>query len=469
MQVLCFSLLQFNADAQIAWSLKQCVDTALKNNPTIQQYQNTVSLNVVSLTQSKNNLLPDLNGNAGESFNSGRTINPVSNQFSTGNIFSSNFSLGSSVVLFNGFQNQNMIKQNKLNVQSAKFDLEAIKNDISLNIVNAYLQVLFSKELVKVAVSQQTATQQQLNKTEVLVSVGKKTESDLLQVKSQLASDRLSLTNANGQLKTNLLTIQQLMNITVSYDFDIETPLVPEPGLQELSNANETYRLALKIQPVIQSTILKTQSALYAVKISKGGYYPKLSLVGNLASNYSGNSKLSTLNYINSIQPIGYLQSNSGEIVVGNISTPAYTNRNYPFHKQLKDNFSKTISLSLTIPIFNNFTVKNNIQRQRINLNNARLNETIAQNDLRKNIEQAYIDAENSRGKYNAGNEQLAAVYASFQNSNVKYDNGLMTASDFLVEKNKYIKAQSDNIQAKFELIFRLKIIEYYKGTLLNF
>lgn len=192
---------------------------------------------------------------------------------------------------------------------------------------------------------------------------------------------------------------------------------------------------------------------------------PRLSLSGSLSTNYSSVSKQSELSYLNSVQPIGYLQSNNNEMVLGNVSQPVYSYSNYAFGNQLSDNLSKSLSLSLTIPIFNSQT-RYNIQKQKINLSNVELNEQVAKNALRKNIEQAYTDVENGIAKYNAAKEQIDALTMSFQNANTKYNNQLMSATDLLAEKNKYTQAQSDFIQAKFELIFKMKVLDFYKGTL---
>lgn len=454
-----------NAQAQSVWSLKQCVDTALHNNLSIQQSSNTNEINQITLNQSKANLLPTLNGSAGQSFSSGRSLNPVNYQFTNGSVWSNNFSINGSISVFTGFQNSNTIKQNQLNYESSKYDVESMKNDIILSVVNYYLQVLFVNELVKNSQNQIELTTAQLERTKQLLDVGKKSESDLLQIKADLASKKLTLVNAQGQLKTAKLNIQQLMNITVQSSFDIEYPDVIEPEITTLTSTQELYSAALATQPTIKSSQLKKQSALYAIKISRGVMLPRLSLSGILSTNYSSVSKQSELSYLNSVQPIGYLQSNNNEMVLGNVSQPVYSYSNYAFGNQLSDNLSKSLSLSLTIPIFNSQT-RYNIQKQKINFSNAELNEQVAKNAFRKNIEQAYTDVENGIAKYNAAKEQIDALTMSFQNANTKYNNQLMSATDLLAEKNKYTQAQSDFIQAKFELIFKMKVLDFYKGTL---
>lgn len=469
--VLAITTVQHFADAQSTWTLKQCIDTAFKNNVTILQSQNALDLNTIAINQSKSNRLPTLNINASESFNTGRSVNPVSNQYATGTVFSNNFSLNTSVTLFSGFQVYNTIKQSQVNYLASKLELEAMKNDIALNIVNAYLQVLLSAELLRIAQSQLDGTKQQLENILQHVHVGKKSESDALQIQSQLAIDKLAVVNAQNQLKINKLTLQQLLNIPVSPKFEILTPdHLDSPLLStDLISIGEAYSLALSLQPLIKSYKCMIKSSEYAIKIAKGGLYPRLVLSGNVYTNYSSSSKISNVTYVDNVQPIGFLQSNSNELVLSNTPTPVYSNLNYLFVDQIKNNFSQTISLSLTLPILSNYSVRNNIRKQKINLENTKLKEQIVQNNLRKNIEQAYLDVENASEKYNASKEQVAAAFVSSQNANMRYDKGMITASELLIEKNRYLKTQSDQIQAKYELIFRLKIIDFYKGDSLNF
>jgi outer membrane protein len=463
---LCVLLISFSISLKAQekkWSLKSCIDSALQNNLTIQQYSNTSETNRIILNQSKANLLPTFSGSASQSFNSGRSLNPVSYQFITGNVWSNNFSINGSVPIFTGFQNSNTIKQNQLNYESSKYDIESIKNDIIINIVNAYLQALFANELVKNSQNQVVLTTVQLNKTKDFFVVGAKSESDVLQLKADLASKNLTVINAKGQLKTAKLNLQQLMNIPLQSSFDVEYPNFIEPETSNLNGTQEILASALNMQPSIKSSQLKTQSVIYAIKTSKGIMLPRLSLSGSLATNYSNASKVADVNYINTIQNIGYLQSNSSEIVLGTVAQPVYNYSKYPFEKQINDNFSKSLSLSLSIPIYNSQT-RYNIQKQKISLENAKLNEIVAISSLQKNIEKAYTDVENGMAKYIATKEQVTALAASFENANLKYDNQLISTSDLLVEKNKYTQAQSDNIQAKYELLFFIKILDYYKG-----
>jgi outer membrane protein len=451
------------------WSLKQCIDTAIRNNLSLQQSAVQVSLNKMTRDQSKANLLPTITGSANQNFNTGRSLNPVSNLFTTGNIRTNNFSVTGSLVLFNGFQNQNTVRQNQVFFEASKYDVESAKNDIIINVINAYLQVVYANEQIKNAQNQVLASQAQLDQTSHFVEVGKKAEGDLLQIKSQLATDKLTLVNAKGQLKTAKLTLQQYMVIPLSDSFDVELISNMEPQLAQLEpNANEVYEKALAWQPSIKSYRLKRLSAEYALKVAKGSYSPRLTMSGSFTTNYSSASKLSQVLYTSSTQPIGYLMSDPSQVVVSDVTQPSTSSIDYPFQDQFKNNIFRSISFTLFVPIFNNFQSRINVQRQKINIENAVINEEISQVTLRKNVELAYVDAENALGKRDATKEQLDASQRSYENAQTLFEVGKMTTADLLLQKSNFTNAQSQYLQAKYDLIFRLKLLDYYRGIPLN-
>lgn len=464
-------LLSHSTNAQISnWSIQQCIDTALKNNLTVLQSYNAKSLAVIDLNQSKSNLLPSLNANATESFGSGRTLNPSTYQFVNGNIWNNSFSLNGSVTLFSGFQNQYKIKQSELNSESARYDIESAKNDIVVTVVNSYLQLLYAQELIENSEKQVKSTTATVERAKELVDIGLKSESELLQLKSQLANDNLTLVKARSQMKSAKVNIQQQMNIEVLQSFNIiYYNIIPQEPALLTENMNEIYMTSLSVQPIIKSYHLKAQSAAYGVRIARAGAFPTLALKGSMGSSYSSAAKYTDLTYSQSIQPVGYLQSNPSEVVNGIVTSPTYNYRDYPFFNQINDYKNYSLSLSLNIPIFNANQVRNNIRKQELNYMNTLLNEKSVKNTLRKNVEQAYVDAENAASNFDAAKQQLAAVAASYNNAKTKYENSLISVYDLLIDENKYYVAVSQSLQAKYELIFRLKILDYYKGLPLNF
>jgi len=422
------------------WTFRQCLDTAFKRNISINQSRLSNELNKVSLEQSKANRIPNLSANANEGLSFGKNVDPTTNTFVTEGYHSTNMGLSSNLNLFNGMQNANTIKQNRLNVEAGQFDIEKAKNDVILNITTGYLQVLFAYEILSAAKKQSEATAIQVDRTEKMVHAGKSPESDLLQIKSQFATDNLSVITAQNQLALAKVTLMQLMEIPVSDDFDVIVPDMVEPSAVLIQTNEEIYKKSLTILPQIYSASLKTNAAQMALKVSEGARWPKLNLGANLNTNYASSRKKGTVN------PQGY-----------------------PFFSQLWDNVGQSVSLGLSIPIYSNRQIKSNIDRAKINTMTAQLNEQNTRNVLRKSVEQTYTDLKAAAKKYEANKEQLSAVESVYQNAEKKYTVGVMSATDFLIQKNNFNQSQSSLIQAKYDYIFKTKILDFYQGKAIVF
>jgi outer membrane protein len=456
-----FSILSGYSYPQTVWDLDRCIDTAISNNLSIAQSYISTQVSELGYKQSKLNLLPAFNATASQGVNSGRSVNPVSYSYTTQSLTTNNFNVSGSVILFNGLQNQNRIKQSKANYQSTLYQLEDAKDLLTINVVNAYLQVLFAYELVNTSENQVEGSQEQVKVTQAMVDAGQQARINLLQIKSQLASDKMTLVNAQSQLSTAKLALQQLMNVPVSDSFEINYKIPEIPLTGTTGTVTEMYHKSLTVMPVIQADRQTTLGEEYALKVSRGALWPRLSLGGNLYTNYSSASKKATVTG-QQVQTVGYLQSNPDEIVIQ--PGPIITEQNYPFSDQLNNNLSKSLSLTLMIPILNGRQATDNVKLGELNLRNAQLNEEQGKVTLRKEVEQAYYDLKNALANYEASQGQLDAATASYDDSKTRYDAGMMNATDLLVQKNALIKAQSDLLQAKYDLIFKSKILDYYMG-----
>ncbi|MBN1199602.1 MAG: TolC family protein [Bacteroidales bacterium] len=423
------------------WTFRQCLDTALTRNISINQSILSKDLSKITLEQNKASRIPGVSASLGENLSMGWNIDPTTNQYVDQAYHSTNFSVSSSLLLFNGLQNANTIRQNRLNLQASSYDIDKVKNDVTLDITTGYLQLLFSCEILKTAVNQALGTKAQVELTEKFVNAGKLPESNLLQIKSQLATDNLSVVTAENQLAMAKVTLLQLMEMPVSDSFEVYQPEFPEPSIRLVQTNQQIYEKALSVQPQITSAFLKTKASEYSLKVSKGARYPRLNLGASLGSNYaSSRTKGSAVNP-----------------------------ENYPFFEQMWNNLGQTVNLNLSIPIYSQRSVKSNIDRASINLLNMQLSEQYVKNQLRKSVEQAYTDLKAAIKKYDATQEQLAAAELSYKAAEQKYTVGLMHATDFLIEKNAYFKAQSNMIQVKYETIFRNKILDFYKGIPITF
>ncbi|MCX6304664.1 MAG: TolC family protein [Bacteroidetes bacterium] len=423
------------------WTFQQCLDTALQRNITVNQSRMSNELNKVSLAQSKANRIPSVSASANEALNVGKSVDPTTYSYVTEGFHSTNLGVSSSYNLFNGLQNNNTIRQNRLSVQAGQYDIEKAKNDVTLNITTGYLQVLFSAEILAAAKSQEEATAAQVERTGKMVNAGKSPESDLLQIQSQLATDNLAVITAQNQLDLAKVTLMQLMDIPVTDNFEVEVPAMDESAAGVLETNAEIYQKSLAVQPQITGASLRTSASEMALKVSQGAYWPRVSLGANMSSNYASSRK------------------KGGEV----------NQQGYPFFQQMWDNLGQSFSMGVSIPIYSNRATRSNIERARINLLTTRLNEQNVKNVLRKNVEQTYTDMRASVKKYEATKLQVAAVESVYKNAEKKYSVGVMSATDFLIQKNNFTQSQSNLIQAKYDYIFKRKILDFYQGKAITF
>lgn len=449
---------------QSEWTLRMCIDTALLKNLDLGKSQNNTRIQKVNLRQSKDYLLPTLNATGAQNFSSGRSIDPYSYQYVTQNIFSNVFSVNSGVILFNGFQNRNSIRQSRINVASSEYDALEVQNQITFDVINNYFQVLYAYEQAGLAGEQVRLSMQQVNQTRVLVDAGKKTETDLLRLMSQLGADSLNLVKANSSLRMAKVILQQTMNVPMDPTMEFTPIKAPEPDYPGYA-VEELYHASLQVMPEIKSARLKKESSLTGLTIYRGALLPKLSLTGAISSGYSDARK--QVSYENTYQTriIGYLSNNPAQSVIGNIPVTSTTTSSYHFFDQLSDNLSSSLSLNLSVPILNYRQVRNNIQRQKLNIQNAMLDEKKAETGLRKEIEQVYTDILNSAQNYEASLRQVEYAAKSYRNVQDRYDLGITGSVDLQVEYYNYIRAQSEYIQAKYQYLFNLKMLDVYLGN----
>jgi outer membrane protein len=274
---------------------------------------------------------------------------------------------------------------------------------------------------------------------------------------------------ATSQWKLTKVNLQQLINIPISEAFDIDYSTSVEPPTKILDDIGTVFSQSMDFQPIIRSYAFKTRSFNYTLRASRGAYYPQLVLKGSIFTDYYNTAKQTSITYTNTLQNIGFLQNDPSQFVSGYVSTPVNHANNYPFASQLSDNLNGTFSLGVTIPILNYLKVRNSVKLQKVNLSNARLSEELVKVTLRKTLEQVYVNAQNSAAQYQSANEEVIANKAAYDISVVKYKEGKMIATDLILLKNGYIKAQSDLLQAKYALLFNYRILDYYRGVPITF
>ncbi len=427
--LIIFSAFSVQAQGQ-AWKLEDCINYALGKNIQVQKANLSVNQSLLTSEQAKNNRLPNLGASVNQNFNWSKGFDSYTGQTVNGKgTNSANYSLNSNVMLFNGGKLSTKMKQAELDLQNGHFYTEAVKESVGLNILNAYLQVLYANESVSNAKKQIESTSEQLDLAKERMNTGLISMADYLQIKSELATEKSTLASAQSQLSITKVTLMQLMELPVDPNFEISTPNLDSMLVTaETPEAQTIYNLALGFKPEIKNAGLTKESTMLNVKIAKADFLPTLQMGAGLTSGYTS------------------------------LTTSAdYTG-------QLKDKVSPSVGLSLSIPIFQKKQVKTNVGLANIAVSNAELDELNTKNTLRKEIEQACVDAETAKSEYAAGLEQNQSSNESYNVTDEKYKVGLLNSVDFLVQKNNLITSESKLLQSKFRLIFSYKILDFYKG-----
>jgi outer membrane protein len=415
--------------------------------------------------QSALNLLPNLNANGTNYWNFGQTIDMYTNTFATTTVRSNNFYIASNMVLFNGLQKLNTVKQNKIMVLASQYDLDVLKNSISLSVAGYYLDILFNSELLDVANEQLSISKQQVDRIQKMVEAGSSARGDLLNIQAQKAAEELTQVQASNQLYISYLSLQQLIDIPVAKDFRIEKPnLKAIEAPRQPVTPEVIYEHALKTRPEIRAAELRVDAAQKRLAIARGIITPTLSVSGSWGTGYSGIDKEIDPSVPPTITPykMGITQL-SRDTVIGYQMN--YATRLKSFGDQLKTNNNQSVGFSLSIPIFNGWQGRANITQAKISKNQAELDLGIQKRSLLKLIEQAYADAVAALQKYNSSLEQVNAQSESFKYTQQKFDVGMMTSFDYNNSKKDLTKAQSDLLQAKYDFIFKTTILEFYMGN----
>ncbi|HTF21142.1 MAG TPA: TolC family protein [Chryseolinea sp.] len=458
--------------ASDAWTLKQCVDYALANSLTVQRSTYNVESSEVDYKQSRANLLPSLNGNISTGYNWGRSVNPVTNQFTTQEINFISPGAQASWVLFNGMRVQNTIKQNDRALQASKFDLEKTKNDLILNVASLFLNVQFNKERLQNARYQLASSQQQYERTKKQVAAGALPKANELNLDAQVATNEVNLVTAENALALSLLQLKQALQLPASTPLDIVMPDLDVEDLVLDQDRHAIYQIARETLPEMKSAALKTQSASFNVKAQKGSFYPRLSLNGSLNSNYSSASDRQRFVTDGGDPTITYPQIG---VVGGPGGTPVYTTDpvtapsgyfidGYGRRDQLTDNIFRQVSLGLTIPIFNNLSTRSAYQRSVISRQLAEVSAKEVDNTLRQNVETSYNDAVAAYKTYNSSLRQVSAREEAFRMTKQRFDIGATPYVEYQVAENDLFQSRTDLARAKYDFILKKKVLDFYQG-----
>jgi outer membrane protein len=447
-------------NAQKEWTLDECIIYAHQNNLQIKRQELNSNISEAYYKQSKLSVLPNLNIGASKNLNYGRAVDPYTNDYITENTSSDGFYASSSVNIFNGLQTLNTIKLNKYSFLSSKHDVMKIKNDISVGIATAYLQILFCRELLDIAISQYEVTLLQVEKTRKLVEVGNSAKGELYQMEAQAANEKLNVTNAENQLKMAYLELTQLLDLDTVMNFDIYIPEDLQIDTSYvLKDVMTIYNEALNNLPQIKSAEYALMSKEKSLAVQIGRRSPSLRLQGNYYTGYSSTGARLDLDSPYDIT-VGYV----GGDVNQPVTALGYNTEDYPYFDQIKDNAYKSISIGLNIPIFNQNQINTDISNARISAIDSKYALEQTKQILFKEIQQAHADAIASLEKYKSSTEAVKSNVEAFNYTQQKLDVGLVSSVDYNIAKNDLLKAQSDLVQAKYEYIFKTKILDFYSG-----
>ncbi len=447
--------------AQKKWDLQSCVNYALENNIQIKQFRINTLYYENQLSQAKSDLFPNLNASVGYGVSFGRALDQTTYEFTQDQTVQSlNPQISSSVTLFNGFIRKNTIDQRSWEFKSSLQNLEKLKNDISLNVAGQYLQILFSEEILAVSEEQLDVTSTQVERTRALVEAGSLARGSLLEMEAQQAADELAVINAENNLTLAYLTLSQLLELDSIEGFQIVIPEITDISEENLLvPVNQVYTEALGILPQIRAAEYDLEGNREGLKISQGSRLPRLNFTASYGTGFS-DIRQAVINMETRTIPIG--ETASGEQVFATSTVPQYGT--YPITDQFTDNASTSLFLNLSIPIFNNFQVKNNISNALLNIDNSRLELENQKNILYKEIQQAHTDAVAALKRFRSSEKALESMQESFKYTREKYEVGLVNAVEFNVAQSQLLQTQSELLQAKYDFIFKTSILSFYRG-----
>jgi outer membrane protein len=405
-------------------------------------------LNQQSAEQGKKQALalmfPDLNANVGYNSNFGRSIDPGTNSFVNQTVNSNNFWLGTGVTLFNGFGLLNSFRQSQLDVLAAAYDVQGLSNDISMNIASAFMQIMFNEELLNVTRERLTSTKVQLERTAKLVEAGSLPLGNLMDVESQFATNELQVVNAENAVQTSIVALKQLLNLQTSEPFAIERPAVDLPVVDISSTTVTTiYEKAMENWPQIKARESRVNSAKRAEWIAFASYTPTLRASASVSTLYSSSYK--------------------------DYNLETFEATDIAYGDQLDRNLSQSIGFSLSIPVFNGLQSRTANNRSRLNRINTELQLQDTKNQLYSSVQQAYNDASAANRQYEASIKSVAAAERAFSYAEQRQAVGSMNDVDFNISRNNLAIAKSEQLRAKYEYMFRTKILDFYQGKPLSF
>ena len=446
------------------WDLRKCVDYATKNNISVKQADVQARISALQFKQAKYYQYPTSSFSTSAGYQFGRSIDPTTNEYTTTQLISQGLTLQGGAEIYNWGKLKNNTIAAQLSAKAALVDVEKVANDVSLNVATYYLQVLASKEQINICTVQIAQTKEQLDETDKKVKAGALPELNLVEIEAQLATDSSNYISAQATYEQNLLSLEGLLNVDAAKPFDIEETPVEKIPLEPLTELQPDiiYQIALNNQPLQRSNALKTKSAQKSILSNKASLYPSLSGYYSLASTYN--------NQAVDINQSGITNTPYGQVNVAGtnytvyIPYPNYTYSKTNYTDQLNENFRESVGVTLSVPIFNNGQYRINYEQAILNLKNMQLQQEQSDQTLKLNIYTAYSNVINALQKFNAGKHTVESSQKAYDYALKRYDIGLLSTLDLLTNQNNLEKAKIQQVANEYDYVFKMKLLEFYKG-----
>ena len=451
------------ASAQNTLTLQQAVEIGIKNNIDVLQADLQMQKAGINLKQSKEYMLPDLNASATHGKNFGRSIDPFTNAYIDQKVGYANYGASSNLLLFNGFSLKNEINANKLGYEASKEELQQAKDNLTINIILAYLQVLSAEEILKQSQNQLLVTQKQVERLDILNQSGAILPADFFDMKGQLATDQVTISDNKANVETAKLNLVQLLNIPYNKDLQLEKIPAENFDANYSQTPDQIYQTALQQFAQVQAVKLRTESAAKNIRSIKGQLFPMLSLGGSVNTNYSS---VATRDYfVNSSenQSSNYVDVNGTQYPVF-VKQDNYTTKKITFGNQLSNNLFEAVNIGLSIPLFNAGRVRNQVKMAKLELKNNQYVEQNTKTQLQQAVERAYVNLTSAADKYKLLQQQESAFTESFRTAEIRFNAGAITSVDYLIAKNNLNRTQNNLITAKYDFVLREKVLDYYGG-----
>lgn len=457
-------LYQASAQKQSApLSLRTCIETAIAHNLQVRQTAYQLATDKTSLLQAKASRLPVINGNIAHGINQGRSIDPFTNSYVNSEITQANYGINSSITLWNASSITNTIKQNQLNLQASEMSWQQEKDNVTINVILAYLQVLSSKEQLGIAEKQVAVTKGQVNRLITLNNSGAIAPATLYDMQGQLSGDQLSLLTIRNSLETAKISLAQLMNQPYSPTLELEPLETTSVPVLYDATADQIFATASQQLAMIKAAEFRQQSARKNVLSAKALSFPTLSLNGGLGTNYSSVASKQLLLGTNDVATAQYVTVNNTKIPVF-APQNNFSSQKIGYGDQWKNNFNSSISINLQVPILNRMQAKTRIRQAEISAQRAAFESESIKTQVHRSVDQAYINMNTSFERYQALEKQVADFTASFRAAEVRFNSGVNTVVEYMLAKNNVDRANANFVAAKYDYILRTKLLDFYQG-----